>query len=268
MFSAEVSAPEQIHSHDFIELVYVRDGRATQCVDDATYEVGRGDVLFISLGSRHSFTPHGSFSYVNICFSPDVVADSMITRENAPALLLLTAYEELRGGRGGGVISFHGEGRADIERLIDAMLAEQESAAPYSDRIIESYMSVIVMKMLRRLTEGIAEDGLSSVWRRVEEYIDENYTSRLSLPELAKRSFYNPSYFSRAFRKRFGLSLTDYITKKRVERSRQLLDSGCDSVESICVTCGFSDKSAFYRAFLKYEGISVSDYRKGKDIQR
>ena len=262
IFRARNSSPEPMHSHDFIELVYIRSGRAIQHIDDESYEVSRGDVLFINRGSVHSFEPLCEMEYINICFSPEVVSDSIITKENAPTLLLLTAYEELRRGRDGGVISFHGEERTEAEGLLDAMLREHGRDEPYAYRIVESYMNVFVMRMLRALERGIADDGLDDMWRQLTEYIDENCSERVSLSELAKRCFYNPSYFSRAFKQRVGVSLTEYVARKRVERASALLTDTDMSVEKICETVGFSDRSAFYRAFVKYMGITVGEYRK------
>ncbi len=51
IFHAKNVSPEPVHSHDFIELVYIRSGRAFQLVDSVSCEVASGDVLFINRGS-------------------------------------------------------------------------------------------------------------------------------------------------------------------------------------------------------------------------
>ena len=90
------SKTEEFHKHDFIEIVYVLSGAATERVDESFYEVERGDVIFINYGSHHYFEPHGNFEYVNICFMPEVLSSAIITPDNALALLSLTAFDEMR----------------------------------------------------------------------------------------------------------------------------------------------------------------------------
>ena len=110
---------------------------------------------------------------------------------------------------------------------------------------------------------GSACQGESSdLWDKLLKYIDDNLSSELSLPYLAKKCFYNPSYFSRAFKERCGVSLTKYITVRRVERAIVLLENGGMSSEKIAEAVGFASKSALYRAFLREKGVSLSDYRK------
>lgn len=260
IFSSDNQIGEEAHSHEFIEIIYITSGSATHYIDDICYDVERGDLLFINYGSTHSFRTKENFSYANICFSPEVVGDSIITRENAPALLSLTAFDEMRRERNAGKISFLGEERKEIERLIETMLKEYESCLPYSDKVIENCMSIIIMKMLRK-TETGGESISKDWWEELVEYIDANLGESLTLSSLAKKSFYNPSYFSRIFKQRFGVSLTDYIGKRRVDMAVELLGNEDIPLDEIIRRCGFSDRSSFYHAFSKYKGRPPSDFR-------
>ena len=77
--SKRCDRPEPTHIHDFIEIIYVKSGEAEECVDGVSYHVRHGDVIFINYGSTHSFTPCGEYAYINICFSPEVVGDAIVT---------------------------------------------------------------------------------------------------------------------------------------------------------------------------------------------
>lgn len=252
---------DTLHSHDFIELVYVTNGKAMQYIDENCYEVGRGDVLFINYGSVHSFDACEDFCYVNICFYPEVVSDSIITHENAPAILALTAFNEMRGDRNGGKISFHGSERSEIESIINLMLAEADGELPYRDKLIESCMNILITKMLRK-TELGADGVPRDLWDELRDYIDANPDGELTLSTLAKKSFYNPSYFSRLFKQKFGMSLTEYVGRRRIDLALKLLSEGEESTDKIISRCGFSDRSSFYHSFAKYTGTTPSEYRK------
>ena len=263
IFSTDVDHSEGDHKHDFIEIVYILDGRAEQFVDGERFEVKRGDMLFINYGSVHSFSPlgGGSFSYANICFSPEVVESVIVTRENAFALLSLTAFDEMRKDAGGGMISFDGEERGEIESIIRAMLGEYKKEQTSYSSVLECYMNIIVTKMLRKVEGEISGESESDIWASLKEYIDGNLDSELTLGALARKSFYNPSYFSRLFKQRFGTSLTEYVRRRRIERAVKLLTETALSVDEISHRSGFAERSTFYSAFSRYTGKSPSDYR-------
>ncbi|MBQ9131726.1 MAG: helix-turn-helix transcriptional regulator [Clostridia bacterium] len=261
IFCAEKAYSEPSHRHDFIELVYILEGEAEHRVDDTCFQVKRGDMIFINFGSIHSFHSPESFSYVNVCFSPELVGGNMLTLENAIALLSLTAFDDMRKDKNYGRISFSGEDRREVEFLLSMMLKETREGLPSSSKVVEHYMGILMTKMLRR-TELGEQDGLTlDIWQELRDYIDENPNGELSLTALAQKSFYNPSYFSRMFKQKFGSSLTDYVRRRRVLLATQLLADTDLSVDEVIERVGFSDRSAFYHSFSKEMGMTPAEYR-------
>ena len=198
---------------------------------------------------------------MNICFSPEILTEGMITTENAFSLLSLTAFNELCRESDGARISFLGNECREIEELLHAMERESKERQSSWMRVMENYLNILITKMLRKIEVSLKEREIGDVWRELSKYIDDNLSSEHSLPFLAKKCFYNPSYFSRAFKEKFGMPLTKYVSTRRVERAIILLKEG-KTCEEIADTVGFSSKSALYRAFLREKGVSLSDYRK------
>ena len=127
IFFSDAKKPEMPHTHDFIEIVYILSGSGTEYVNDGEYAVRRGDLIFINYKSTHSFVANKDFSYINICFRPETVGDTLITPENAFALLQLTAFDELRRENTDSVVTFNGKERDEIESLLGNMLSEYRS---------------------------------------------------------------------------------------------------------------------------------------------
>ncbi len=252
------------HLHDFIEIVYVVGGSATQTVNEDHYEVQRGDLLFINCGSVHSFEPHGAFTYINICFKPETLTESIITPENAFAILQLSAFEEIRRESEGSMISFSESERPEIEALLKNMLDEYTNRALSWRTVLESYMNLLIVRILRRVRFEATDKSDSDIWAKLSDYIDKNLGADLTLPTLAKKCFYNPSYFSRIFKERFDMSLTEYINHRRIETAIRLFRETDLSGEEIAERSGFSSKSSFYRVFTKITGRTPSEYRKKK----
>jgi two-component system response regulator YesN len=116
--------------------------------------------------------------------------------------------------------------------------------------------------MLRKTELGIEKKELDGLWQSLSEYIDQNLDSRLTLAALAEKCFYNPSYFSRIFKEKFGVSLTEYITRKRLSHAIMLLSESVLSVEEIGECVGFPDKNSLYHAFSRYLGTTPGEYRR------
>ncbi len=254
-----------VHEHDFIEIVYVTDGEAEETVNGVTWCVHRGDLLFINYGSTHSFRSENGFSYINICFKPEVVGEDLITSENAFSLLHLTAFDEILQESGEeGMVSFRGEERQEIETLLSTMIREYNEKKHSWKTVVKSYMNVLIVRILRKLISGDSTEESDDVWRALLDYIDSNLGEELTLSALAKKCFYNPSYFSRAFKKRFSMSLTEYLNRRRIDRAMLLCADPTLSDEEIAMRLGFSYKSSFYRVFARVTGVSFAEYKKSK----
>ena len=249
-----------IHKHEFIELVYIAKGSATETIDGISYEVSRGDIIFINYGATHTFSSEESFSHVELFFSPQILENGAITPENAISLLSLSAFDDLRREKSGGRISFPSEMQHEIEFILDAMLREQNRNGKNSRTILESYLNILIARM----NEVAASSGncfANDVWESLKAYIDSNPSDEMTLSSLAAKSFYNPSYFSRVFKKKFDLSPIEYVRKKRIEKAIHLLVCSDHTVDDIISRTGFSDRSAFYHAFSKETGMTPAEYR-------
>ena len=99
--------------------------------------------------------------------------------------------------------------------------------------------------------------------RELKEIIQDHIDTNLSLKEISKNLEISPSYLSREFSKYFGdLSFGEYIRKQRIEKAKELMQTGPYSLTEIAYLTGFSDQSHFTRIFQKHIGQSPSAYRK------
>lgn len=263
IFSKQNDRSQATHVHDFIEIVYVLGGTATQILDGEASEVKRGDMIFLNYGSTHSFKAQGEFHYVNICFSPEMVG-SVISARNALSLLSLTAFNEMRSDSNCGKLSFFGRERSEIEGILSAMLRECEEKKSAWHSVMESYFNILITRMLRKSELGQSGEESDEIWREFADFVDNNLDADLTLSELAGKCFYNPSYFSRAFKKHFRMSPFEYITERRVQFAMRLLTETKDPVDEILRRTGFSDRSSFYRAFSKHVGMTPGEYRRSE----
>ena len=96
----------------------------------------------------------------------------------------------------------------------------------------------------------------------IKEYIDNNYSEKITLDYLATKFYINKFYLSRIFNQQFDISPIEYLLHVRITRAKSMLRFSDLSIEAIANECGIDDSNYFSRIFKKIEGYSPSEYRK------
>ncbi len=99
-----------------------------------------------------------------------------------------------------------------------------------------------------------------SLYEQLCFYIDEHLSEDLSLERLAAELFVSKYHIAHVFKDEIGMSIHQYISKKRLARCREAL-LGDVPVTKVYLLFGFHDYSSFYRAFKKEYGISPKDFK-------
>ena len=99
------------------------------------------------------------------------------------------------------------------------------------------------------------------VIRRLREHIDNNIDQRISVEALAKLANLSVCYFVRAFKQSVGITPHDYLIRRRVERTMELLSGTDMPLSEIALAAGFADQSHCARRFRQHVGMSPRDYR-------
>lgn len=95
----------------------------------------------------------------------------------------------------------------------------------------------------------------------IRKYIEENYTGKLLLKEVARKFYVSPSFLSHNFKKELNVSFVDYINAFRIKKARELLEDTRLQISEIAMLTGFGSISQFNRCFLAGTGMSAKNYR-------
>lgn len=104
------------------------------------------------------------------------------------------------------------------------------------------------------------------IMEEIKYYIDLNYPSNLSVTEIAEKFGFNPSYLSRTFTKKFGISPKQYILKKKINKACELLITTDLNISIIASSLSFEDQLSFSKTFKKNKGCSPIQFRKNNRI--
>jgi AraC-like DNA-binding protein len=138
-------------------------------------------------------------------------------------------------------------------------------------RVLSSKQYEAMVKLLSIFAEHISvmsnrivvhrENNESPVIRRAKEFIVENQAEDLCLGQVAKAVNTSVFHFCKMFKKTTGLNFTEYVSRVRVEKARNLLLNPNLRISEIAYEVGFQSLTHFNRVFKKITGQSPTDYR-------
>lgn len=97
--------------------------------------------------------------------------------------------------------------------------------------------------------------------QEIKEFLQEHYQHDISLQEIADRFFLSKEYISRKFKHEFNKTITDYVTKIRMEKAKQLLDTQNLKIYEIAHFVGYHNEKYFSKVFKKQVGMTPNEYR-------
>lgn len=118
-----------------------------------------------------------------------------------------------------------------------------------------------IMRKYCLLVHNNSTSQYSSLIQQLIVMIDSDLAGDLSLNTLANSLNVNASYLSALFKKDLGITLTAYVTKKRVNHAIFLLNTADLQIQSIATHCGIPDLNYFTKIFKKIVGDTPSQYR-------
>jgi len=150
----------------------------------------------------------------------------------------------------------------DLDALRDAWFKSRVLTGTEHQSII--HLLSIFAEHLSMVTNQIVvrqEKAEPAVITRAKQYIRDHQEEELSLGQVAKAVNTSTFYFCKLFKKVTGLNFTDYVSRLRIEKARNLLLNPNLRVSEIAYEVGFQSLTHFNRVFKKIMGQSPTDYR-------
>jgi len=155
---------------------------------------------------------------------------------------------------------------AALPSLGSLMLDEAARTDPGAFVTTDALAEALAVRLLRCANpRGASEAPVETVGsdprisRAVDE-VEDRYSERLTIDELAHAAGMSRFHFSRTFRAHMGQSPYQFLVSTRVRRAAELLCRGRHSVTEAAYGVGFHDLGRFARAFQKQMGCAPSAY--------
>lgn len=97
---------------------------------------------------------------------------------------------------------------------------------------------------------------------RARDFIDRCFDRPLDLEVIARQAHFSRYHFLRAFRRAYAVTPHQYLTRRRIDAARDLLEESDLSVTEVCLAVGFQSLGSFSTLFRRHVGRSPADYRR------
>ena len=110
---------------------------------------------------------------------------------------------------------------------------------------------------------GREEQDKANIYvKKAVEFIQENYCNPIKVTDVAEYVCINRSYLYTLFLNSMHISPQQYLSVYRLSKAAELLLATRYSIETIAISCGYTDPLVFSKAFRQMKGVSPSMYRK------
>lgn len=239
------------HSHNFLEILCVQDGKGIINIEEKQFPIYTGDIVIYNAGVTHY-----EKSSVESPIAASFIAFDNVQLKDMPKNCILP--------EGKNCIFNTGRETKNLIELFKILRNEISVKDDFYVEIADNISRTILIYILRIINsnQNIAKPlYIDKSIEKVLEYIDDNYLDSISLDKIAQDCFINKYHLSHLFSEQVGITVGQYILNKKLEFAKTLLRETKSPINIISIKCGFNDISYFARTFKKHIKCTPVQYR-------
>ena len=244
------------HMHSAIEIIMPYSGASTYQLADETYEVRRGEILFIPSGYSHSLTESSETVRHLLLFEPSPLMNLSDVPSIEPLMRKPIYLQE------DNVL------RREVADLLSRVIDCYSLQEPMWNLQCYSYLLMVYALLgreyLRHASPKEEDERLSidsPIMNSAITYINEHYMEDISLEQVAAFAGFSKYYFSRTFKSFAGMSFSDFLTQRRLTAASDLLVRTNQSIQHVATSSGFASTATFNRVFRDHKNCTPTQYR-------
>lgn len=247
------------HTHDYYEFYLFLEGDLDLEISGHARPLHPGDMVLVPPGVSHHALMHSSDRPYRrfVLWVSQEYAARLLKESPDYVFLMQRAATSSRY-----YYHFHEAEFSSIQSRLIRLLEEFHSNRYGRNAAIYLALNDLLLYMNRIIyeREHPVVSGSGDLMQEITLFIDEHLTEDLSLDVLADHVCLSKYYIAHYFKDNLGISIHQYITKKRLQSCSEAIAAGSDITRTFD-EYGFRDYSSFYRMFRKEYGMSPREYQ-------
>lgn len=254
---AKISNPTKkqfrLHNHLMHEILIFLEGDAKYVVEEKNYDLEPGDIIIIRNQEMHRIHHNSDKEYSRIVL---MVSPEFFKKYDCPE------YEQAfldKSKNNGNKISAELVHSSGLYAAISRLRKYSEDFSDIYSPVAESMM-IEIMYLINKISMFEKPDTANKIIKNVISYINKHFTEEITLDTLSEKFFVSKYHLCHIFKQATGLTVQEYVRRKRLTLARELHEAGKTLTEA-AIASGFSDYSTFYRAYMKINKTSPKNKR-------
>ena len=236
------------------ELTYVISGKAKILSGDNIKDVSDGEIHFIKKGIKHKIVADSNEKFRYVCIGIDIDNNcreiDSFTKKDLPGF-------------------FFAKDNGNIRYLTQMLLNEFYLKDENSDIMINSLLIQIFIS-LSRIYDGafgtvkkkeFSCNSSKLTLYEILRFIDREYINLTSIKLISEHTKYNEDYISHLFKQKMGVTLKEYLLRKKISAAMELLNTSNLKIDEISDYLNFNSAHTFYQAFKRITKVSPTEYK-------
>lgn len=265
VLSAYPNYAAESHWHDDIELILILSGQMQYNINGNVVCLKPGEGIFINARQLHFGYSEEKCECVFLCIllHPVLLCSSRAMEQKYVSPILFHEH----------ISFYHLKGTSEWEMQIltsiqtiynirNDAVSELKIQRSFFDIWIALCENVISIRQ-----KQISQNHHLSVLKEMISFINQNYTKKLSLSDIALSGKVGKTGCCNIFKKYVNQTPNEYLTELRLRKAIELLKSTDMTVLEISYEVGFSGASYFSETFRKFFGCTPSEYKKESEVK-
>ena len=234
------------HYHDLFEIYFIESGACSYFIDNKAYQLLPGDVILVPSGVVHNteyrntihsrmlincsdwFIPHSVME--SICRAPYLFRNTRVTNE--------------------------------VKEILKKIECEYEDPDDFSTDSFRLLTHSLLILIARNINQNTEKNKEKHYIEDAIDYLQNNFTTAVSLSDVAGRYFVSPEHFSRVFKKETGFNFSEYLNLLRLKKAESLLRQlNAAPITELAQNCGFNDSNYFSVRFKRLYGMPPKKFQ-------
>ena len=235
------------HTHYFSELFYVLNGCGSFIVEEESFPIRKQNLIIINPSIRHTEVSDKNSPLEYIVLGVEGL-NFLIYNDKEYLNIQCEDFSE------------------NLDFYFHTILREMDEQKESYETICQNLLEALIIQLSRHTGSPVemlpSSKKITRECSYAKRFIDSNFRENITLDTLAELTHLNKYYFVHAFTKAYGLSPISYLNERRLQVSKELLETTDHSIAEVAQLSGFASQSYFSQSFRKSCHMTPGEYRR------